>query len=456
MISSRLARFAGIGVVAVVVALPHALTVEAATTTLDSYAASAESWGLDIREIAIPVQAEIPDILDEYLPHTAASVNSLPHAVADGEFFDPGASVRVGPGLVNGVLLGPAGVPPIVPKYPYLASATSDASSKHDVDAGTAQPFTPEPALVPVAVPGLPVPSGFGVGTAHAHADNTPLADATGTVAGVTLGLVDIGSAAGESTARQANGLVSATTTSTMSDVTIAGVLRIAQATASATIQTSGPGTAKTTQGVTYSGVTVAGIPATIDENGLHINGTDVPADVANAALKQLNSALAAAHAQLIPPTATGVTKPDGSATVSIAGFGLDTTDGANYDAQISLGRAELSLRARPSRPVAPGSVSVAPLPPIDLGAPPPVSITPVLPAAVAAPASAPAPVATKPAPTVRHTVPATVELASSGQRKLVLPFVAVLAELSLVLLCIQAYRWKRAAVESPEDLLAL
>jgi hypothetical protein len=450
---------AGMLAAVAVVVMPSVLAVEAAApVTFDSYAASAESWGLDIRVVAIPVKEEIPDLVDEYFPHTFATVDSLPHAAADGEFFDPGGTVRVGPGLANGVLLGPHGVPPIVPKYPYVASATSDANSKRDVSAGTTQAFTPEPGILPLTVPGLPVPTGFGAGVSHAHADPSPLADATGTVAGVDLGLVKIGSVSGESTAQQAKGVVSTTTSSAMGDITIAAVLHIAHASLTATVQTSGPNTVKTAQTMTYDGVTLAGIPATIDQNGLHIEGTGIAADAAAAALQQLNGVLSAAHAQLIAPAAAGTTKPDGSATSSVAGLGIDITDGANYDAQITLGRADLSVRARPSLPVVSLPLQVTPqqLTPVVPALPIDTAPLPAAPVA-AAPVAAPAAPARQPVTSVRRALPATIELASSGTRRLILPFVAVFAELSLLLLCIQAYRWKRAgAVESPEDLLAL
>src|SRR5205807_6214040 len=190
-----------------------------------SYAGRAESWGLDMRVVPVNQREEFPDLADEYYPHTMAAVDSLPHAVADGEFFDPGALVRVGPGEANGVYLHPNGAPPILPNYPYIAQTTSDANSRRDVDAGTAQPFTPEPGVLPATVPGAPQATGFGAGTAHAHADASPMGDAKGAVAGVNLGAVSVASISGESNAKQVGGVITATTTTTMKDITALGVI---------------------------------------------------------------------------------------------------------------------------------------------------------------------------------------------------------------------------------------
>lgn len=424
-----------------------------AATSLDSYASKAESWGIDVQFIAVTVQAEIPDIADEYFPHTTASVDSLPHAIADGEFFDPGGLVRVGPGLGNAILLAPHGVPPVLPDYPYIAHATSDANSKRDVDASTSQPFTPEPGVLPVlTVPGLPVGStltGFGAGTSHVHADATPLADAIGALAGLNLGVVTVGSSTGESTARQHDGVATATTTTSMKDITVAGLLHIADASVTATMTTSGAGTASTTQQVAYSGVTVAGVAATLDQDGLHVGGQGVPTAVAQQAISQLNTALAAMNATLVASQTTSKVKPDGSATAAVDGVAVVISDNANYRIQVSLGHAAVSGRAVVAIPtVVPPS-----LPPVTL--PPPVDAFPALPFP---------PSSTAPPPATSNTVrkplaitPDTAVLVSSGgHRTLILPIVAVFAELCLVALCIAAYRWKQEQRESPEDLLAL
>jgi hypothetical protein len=425
-----------------------------AATALDSYAARAESWGVDVQFIAVTIQAEIPDIADEYFPHTSASVDSLPHAVADGEFFDPGGLVRVGPGLGNAVLLAPHGVPPVLPDYPYIARATSDANSKRDVDASTSQPFTPEPGVLPVlTVPGLPVGStltGFGAGTSHAHADTTPLADAIGALAGLDLGVVKVGSSTGESSARQHDGVATATTTTSMKDITVAGLLHIADASVTATIKTSGAGTASTTQQVAYSGVTVAGVAATLDQDGLHVGGQGVPTAVAQQAISQLNTALAAINATLVASQTTSTVKPDGSATAVVDGVQVVISDNANYRIQVSLGHAAVSGRAVVALPkLVPPSLPPVTLPPLPADAFPAAPLPPPT-------ATAPPPTASSSRKPLAINPDNAVLVSTGGHRMLILPIVAVFAELCLVALCVAAYRWKRELRESPEDLLAL
>jgi hypothetical protein len=429
------------------------ITVRAAT--LDSYKATAQSWGLDAQVIAIQLAGTFPDLADEYFPHTVAQVDSLPHAQADGEFFDPGGTVRVGPGEGNGILLGPAGVPPLLPNYPYIAQTTSDANNKRDVDASTSQNFTPEPGVLPIlTIPGLPLGStltGFGAGTSHAHADTSPYADALGAVAGVNLGLVSMGSSSGESMARQKGGTVTTTSTTSMKDITVAGVLHIADAAVTASITTAGAGTTKTTQQVTYSGVTVAGVAATLDDQGLHVGGQGVPATIAQTAVDALNKALATFKATLVAATATSVIKPDGSATATVDGVELVVTDNQNYRVQLSLGHADAVARAVVALP----KVPLPSLPP-ETFAPLPVDQFP----AAAPPIASVAPVTTprtarKPLP-VKTADGSLVLVSASNHHMLILPLVAVFAELCLIALCVAAYRWKRQLDESPEDLLAL
>jgi len=419
----------------------HPAASLAAPLPLETYSASGESWGLDIRLLPISGSSPVPDIADEYYPHTYAVVNSLPHAIADGEFFDPGGTVRVGPNLGN-FFVGK----PIFPNYPYIARTTSDSNNPRDVDAGTAQPFTPEPGLFPaVTVPGLQPPpqTGFGSGASHAHADKTPYADATGTVSSINLGTLKAGSVTGESWSRQLGGLASATTTTTLKNVNFAGVYHIDSITVTAHVETSGPGKARTTQSVTYSGVTVNSVPATMDQDGLHIGGNTVSISQAQQALAALNAALAQSQYQMVPPHATSTTRPDGSAAVSVDGGGFTWTDGHNLSALVSFGHAELAGRAVPAAAVSTPAI----LPPVSTVIPPLVSngstetIAPQQPVGSAL---------------LHHKRLSIILVGAGGRHLLILPFVAVVSELALALLLVAANHWRKQAQASREALLAL
>jgi hypothetical protein len=428
---------------------------------LVAYSASAQSWGIDVRVVPVALAEEIPDVLDEYFPHTNVQINASPHASADGEFFDPGALVRVGPSLANGQLYGK--FPPpfngiVVPDYPYIAHTTSDPNVPHDVSAGTKDPFTPEPGIAKqLTVPGVPAPSGFGAGTAHAHADSTPLATANGDVGKINLAAVVIGSASGESTASQAKGVVTATTTSVLHDINIAGVLHIGAETVTGTVTSSGPQNEKATGSVTYTGVTVAGIPATIDDSGLHIGGNGVPTAPAQAALQQLNSALAQVGATIVASQAVSAVKDStGTASFTADGFSIAFADaGHTFTVLISFGHADLIGHALLE--------TAQPLPlPVNTGGGPPLD-TGVLDTGTGAGVTLP--FTTKPS-TPRTTTPPAVtgggqpsqQLVSAVEKRpLILPVLAGLAELSLLgtLLCAGWMRWAPAR-RNPDDLLLL
>jgi hypothetical protein len=442
----------------VVLLLSPAITM-ADAVTFDSYSASAESWGLDIR--VAPIGQQVPDFTDQYYPHTKTTVGSLPRATADGEFFDPGGTARIGPALGNYFIcnqnssygpFGPFGkfqnpcygqYP--LPNYPFIAATTSDPNQPRDVDASSNQPFTPEPGFKPLAqirAPGYSTPTGFASGAAHAHADVGPYSHATGTVQSISQGLLSVGSADGESSGKQAGGVVSAWTTTTLKNVNFAGVYHADSITVTARIETSGPGTAKASQQVMYNGVTVNNVGAFMDQDGLHIGGTNnVPIDVARQAADALNKALSQSQMQMVPPHATSVANPDGSVAVTVDGGGMAYNNG-NVAAVISFGHATLAGRAVVSKPVT--SVGIGPL-----GTPI------VVPQIVEPDSSITFPgTSSSGTPVVHHKRLAII--LEGSRHLLILPFVAVVSEIALVLLVFAANRWRKQLAPSRENLLAL
>jgi len=434
----------------VVVASPLVAAAKGETITV-SYGAHGQSWGLDVRVVPLAQQETFPDLVDEYFPHTSVDIDSLPHAVADGEFFDPGALVRTGPGEGNGVFLVPNHIPPILPSYPFIAHATSDGNANHDADAGTAQPFTPMPGVIPPTPTGLKTPTGFSAGTAHAHADASPLGTATGEVSSVNLGQVQVGSIAGETTGKEAGGVVSLTSTETIKDISIVGVLHVATATATATVETAGPGTARSSGSVIYEGVTVAGVAATIDQDGLHVGGNGVSSGKAQGALQQLDKALSAANAQLVASQVVTAQNAAGMVTSTVDGFGVSFEDPTHSTATlVSFAHAELQARAavRPALSPTPVQLPLENSPPL-----PPVAteLTPLT------PVTSTAPLPTRP----RHSItalgrqPMRVVAVVHPGHLLILPFAAAFSEALMGGLVFWAWRRRRAGRDD-EDLLAL
>jgi hypothetical protein len=434
---------------AVVLASPSLAAARTDMITV-SYGAHGQSWGLDVRVVSLAQRETFPDLLDEYFPHTSVDIDSLPHAVADGEFFDPGALVRTGPGEGNGVYLVPNHLPPLIPSYPFIAHATSDGNANHDVDAGTAQPFTLIPGVLPPTPTGLKAPTGFGAGVAHAHADGSPSARATGQMLSINLGQVQVGSITGDTTGQEVGGSVRVTTNEVMKDITILGVLHVATATATATVETAGPGTATSSGNVTYTGVTVAGVAATIDQDGLHVGGNGVSPSQAQAALQQLDKALSAAGAQLVASQVSTAKNAAGGVTATVDGVGVSFEDPSQSTTTlVSFGHAELQARASvmpapSSNPVQVPLENAPPPLPTDLTSLPPLTTT------------------TPPATQSRHTsgiagrmpLRKVVAQVQSGHL-LILPFAAVASEVLMGALVYWAWR-RRRAFRDDEDLLAL
>ena len=435
---------------------------------LITYGAAAESWGVDIRVVPVALREEVQDVTDDATPHTTVEINATPHAFADAAFFDPGASARSGPALVNGQLYVNH-APPVVPNYPYTATTTSDAGNPRDVNAGTSANYTPEPGLPApfstVAVPGVPAPTGFGTGTATAHADASPKAVATAAVSYDDAGGVSTGSSSGSSTATQAGGVVTAITVATIKDITVAGALHIGSETVTASASVDGSGNQKSAGEVTYNDVTVAGQPATIDQGGIHVQGQNGSVDQAKAALAQLNAALAQSGASLVAAEAVSSTKSDtGTATSSADGLALKYTDPSNtVQVLVSLGHAQAIAHALTENAVASSLAAAAPAaPPAAVSVPaaagpaPPSLSGPAGSVTLAPAAPAPATPSRAPASTAPAAAPNAV-LAALHRRPLILPLVAGLAEVCLLLALLMA-GWMRRSPDptDEEDLLAL
>jgi hypothetical protein len=295
--------------------------------------------------------------------------------------------------------------------------------------------------------PGLPapLPPGFGVGSSHAHADAGPSSRATGVIAGVDLQAITVGSSKGESSARQERGVVTAETTSTLTDVNVATLIHVASITVTASIESAGPNTVKTSQQLVYSGVTVAGMPATIDNQGIHLAGsTLVSSDQTKQVTDMLAPLLANLSLSIVPPKTTETRNPDGTGAVTLDGLGLLFYDNqhANISALVELGHSMLKVRAFPAVPLSLPEV-IAPSSG-DLG--------------LTTTATAPSidTTGTQGVGTHKTRRLTTITSVAGHGHLLLLPFVAVLAEISMVALVIQAWRWKREPVADPQDLLAL
>ena len=97
-------------------------------------------------------------------------------------------------------------------------------------------------------------------------------------------------------------------------DITIAAVVHIASVISDATATTDGVA-AKATGKTTASGITIGGVPVTIDDRGITVMSTTLPASAATAAV---NTALASAHLTVTQGAPSG--KPQGASVAYGAG----------------------------------------------------------------------------------------------------------------------------------------
>lgn len=151
------------------------------------------------------------------------------------------------------------------------------------------------------------------------------------------------GKSSGRSTtALKGSSFAEATARSSVKDVDLAaGVVHIGSVTSEARATTDGK--AATATGKTLvTGVTIAGVPVTIDENGVKVNGTGLPASTATAAV---NAALANANISIAVSEPQG--KPDGaSVTYSAGSLVVLWKPTPGNTTTVVLGGANVSVRA--------------------------------------------------------------------------------------------------------------
>ncbi|MDQ1374359.1 MAG: hypothetical protein QOJ09_1697 [Actinomycetota bacterium] len=145
------------------------------------------------------------------------------------------------------------------PNYPVVAEANYPPSPGFGQDASFAQP----------AIPGV----GAGTATSHAGPDG---ATADGQISSLSLPttapLIEVGSARATNTVTIKDDLVTSTAESHTGTITIAGLITIADVTAAATASSNGTD-AKPAARLDIGKVSVAGQPAYIDADGVHLVG---------------------------------------------------------------------------------------------------------------------------------------------------------------------------------------
>lgn len=267
-------------------ALPGAGAAVAASPAAAGYALSGDANAAAVEITMLAATFSTTPLVDGQFPHAQADVASSDQSTAHGSVLDPGALVQTLPYEVSSNCPPPSPFPsvappggcPQFPAWPFGA----DADSAHPHVTGN--------------VAGQSVgPFSFGAGDYDLVAGaGSASATATGGRASLTAAQpLTVASGSAQASVRLEGATVVSQVTDRLQGVTIAGVVDIGSIDSTATTRAvpGSPGSA--TGSLAVGDVTVAGQPAAIDQNGIHLLGQDVPLplDPAEQALQQLQQA---------------------------------------------------------------------------------------------------------------------------------------------------------------------
>ena len=278
--------------------------------------------------IAATVEPEYDNIPDAF---TVFNPNS---PIARASTYYPGATVSGAGLIVCGQVIEPNFPAPFTsvcppPPYPLTAQAPTQKGAPDDATPGTQQLSAGPESVTAVAatahadthyvdasaMDGAFKTAGAGAGAAAVLSFRQAVALATqGAVAAAAIRpdatdsstVSDSSASAVSHQSFDAAGHLVATATSTVHGASLlGGAVKIASIVATSTYTTDGGRIKSHTQSVTIGGVTAGGMPATIDQNGVTVNG----AGTGNSAVDAVNTALqtlltsTSTHIRLLAPT---------------------------------------------------------------------------------------------------------------------------------------------------------
>lgn len=246
--------------------------------------------------------------------------------------------------------------------YPLLAQASYPTAPRGSAGAGTG----------PVGGKGLPAAAtpAPASATASASGNSSDTSLARGLFFTTTPAAVSVGSASSTETSAATSESAAVTVTTTLKNVTIGGLLRIATLKTADSVVVNASGAVTDQPRTTLAGVTLAGQPASIDESGVHAAGRSGALLVRQLSAKGLTVSLvgtsrqdAAAAARSTAtgvlvsfnlPLATGQAPPQLPGPVTSAcgqlGFPCGIPDpNATYAGQLVLGAVGVAVGAEPA-----------------------------------------------------------------------------------------------------------
>lgn len=291
-----------LSVLAAVLFLP-ASSGSAGTEAPTTYGGTATATGFHATLDTQPQLTPIADLFHIDIPFAQTDLDSTGSASARAATLFPGEGVLGIPGLICFSRSNACPTPP--PKYPLMAEA-SHPSQPDDTATASGQPANPggglqmQPSVV------------------RAHADLTRVAGTTKVTDVELPGVTTIETIAVRSKQLLREGSLVARSETVLGDIDLGDVVHIDSVRSMAEAEIGGAKPV-TRAGTVLTGVTVAGVDATIDENGVHANdqGSDAANRAANKTIqKVLDGSGISAH--LLRPTRQVSTD---NARVSTAGL---------------------------------------------------------------------------------------------------------------------------------------
>jgi hypothetical protein len=203
-------------------------------------------------------------LVDDATAYAASAFDSSGGSEAQAASVFPGSLVVEGPALFCSQLFPCPAAPP---DYPLLADASYPrrASAKAAAD------------QQPVGSGPLVVTTGSSTATAGADGNRADTASGGASILSGTPLAVTVGSSRSSSVVTSTSAALVTHVESVASDIDIGGQVQVATVRAVDDIRVPSSGKPSDAPHIVVSGVTVAGVPASIDENGLHVAGTNGP-----------------------------------------------------------------------------------------------------------------------------------------------------------------------------------
>ncbi|HVX53751.1 hypothetical protein [Nocardioides sp.] len=288
-----------------------------------TYSSAVTAIGAQVTLQRNPDFSSLPDPLDVEVPHSEAKLDSFGTSQADGHIVNLNGLGGI-PGLV--CLAAGASTCAQIPIGQITAGLIPSFPPPDPVDAHASYPahqsasapvLGKSPASVSVDQ------SGFGLAAASSHAEAHQY-DASTVARAQNLdiaGVVSIGAARTTTSQTATADALTTTAVANLSNVDLGGkLLQIGHVRSSTTVESRPGKPPKDTTTTVLSDVTVAGLAATIDGSGIHLNGNGLPANVVKQVEKAVNQLLAGAGVHV---ALASVTRGDDDSGHSVAASGL-------------------------------------------------------------------------------------------------------------------------------------